>query len=36
MITGVRSRGTRLRSTVFGYANLVPFVFFALFPSTSC
>jgi multiple sugar transport system permease protein len=32
MITGVRSRGVRLRSTVFGYANLVPFVFFALFP----
>ncbi len=32
MITGVRSRGSRLRSTVFGYANLVPFVFFALFP----
>ena len=29
---GVRSRGARLRSTVFGYANLVPFVFFALFP----
>ena len=27
MITGVRSRGSRLRSTVFGYANLVPFVF---------
>jgi multiple sugar transport system permease protein len=32
MITGVRSRGTRARSTMFGYANLVPFVFFALFP----
>jgi len=32
MITGVRSRGARVRSTVFGYANLVPFVFFALFP----
>jgi multiple sugar transport system permease protein len=32
MITGVRSRGVRLRSTVFGYTNLVPFVFFALFP----
>ena len=32
MITGVRSRGSRLRSTVFGYANLIPFVFFALFP----
>jgi multiple sugar transport system permease protein len=32
MITGVRSRGVRLRSTMFGYANLVPFIFFALFP----
>src|SRR6266511_3221976 len=32
MITGVRSRSARRRSTVFGYANLVPFVFFALFP----
>jgi multiple sugar transport system permease protein len=32
MITGVRSRGVRLRSTMFGYTNLVPFVFFALFP----
>jgi multiple sugar transport system permease protein len=32
MITGVRSRGSRLRSIAFGYANLVPFVFFALFP----
>ena len=32
MITGVRSRGARLRSTAFGYTNLVPFVFFALFP----
>jgi len=32
MITGVRSRGARARSTLFGYANLVPFVFFALFP----
>jgi multiple sugar transport system permease protein len=32
MITGVRSRGVRLRSTLFGYTNLVPFVFFALFP----
>jgi multiple sugar transport system permease protein len=29
---GVRSRGARIRSTLFGYANLVPFVFFALFP----
>jgi len=32
MITGVRSPGAKLRSTVFGYANLVPFIFFALFP----
>jgi multiple sugar transport system permease protein len=32
MITGVRSRGSRFRSTAFGYANLAPFVFFALFP----
>jgi multiple sugar transport system permease protein len=29
---GVRSRGHRIRSAVFGYANIVPFVFFALFP----
>src|SRR5262245_32895300 len=32
MITGVRSRRVRLRTTVLGYTNLVPFVFFALFP----
>jgi len=32
VIVGVRSRGARLRSTAFGYANIVPFVFFALFP----
>ena len=32
MITGVRSRGARLRSTAFAYANLMPFIFFALFP----
>ena len=32
MITGVRSPGTRVRSALFGYANLVPFIFFALFP----
>ena len=32
MITGVRSRGAKLRSNVFAYANLIPFVFFALFP----
>jgi multiple sugar transport system permease protein len=32
MIVGVRSRASRLRSTVFGYANILPFVAFALFP----
>jgi multiple sugar transport system permease protein len=32
MITGVRSRSARLRSTALAYANLVPFIFFALFP----
>jgi len=32
VIVGVRSRGARLRSTAFGYSNIVPFVFFALFP----
>jgi multiple sugar transport system permease protein len=32
VIVGVRSRAARCRSTVFGYANLVPFVLFALFP----
>ena len=32
MITGVRSRDARLRSTLFGYGNLLPFIFFALFP----
>jgi multiple sugar transport system permease protein len=32
MITGVRSRGARWRSTAFAYGNLIPFVFFALFP----
>ena len=32
MIVGVRSRGSRIRSTVFGYANILPYVFFALFP----
>jgi multiple sugar transport system permease protein len=26
------SRGARMRSALFGYANIVPFVFFALFP----
>jgi len=29
---GVRGRGARIRSDVFGYAGLLPFVFFALFP----
>ena len=32
MIVGVRTRGSKIRSTIFGYANLVPYVFFALFP----
>ena len=32
MIVGVRSRGSKIRSAVFGYVNLVPYVFFALFP----
>ena len=32
MIVGVRSRGSKIRSAVFGYANLVPYVLFALFP----
>lgn len=32
MIVGVRDRATRIRSTIFGYANIVPFVAFALFP----
>jgi multiple sugar transport system permease protein len=32
VIVGVRSRGSKIRSAVFGYANLVPYVFFALFP----
>jgi multiple sugar transport system permease protein len=32
MITGVRSRSARLRSTALAYANLMPFIFFALFP----
>jgi len=29
---GVRSRGARIRSAVFGYANMIPFLAFALFP----
>jgi multiple sugar transport system permease protein len=32
MQIGVRTRGAAIRSTLFGYANLVPFLFFALFP----
>jgi len=32
MIVGVRSRGSKIRSAAFGYANIVPYVFFALFP----
>ena len=32
MIVGVRSRGSKIRSAIFGYANLVPYIFFALFP----
>jgi multiple sugar transport system permease protein len=32
VIVGVRTRGSKIRSAIFGYANLVPYVFFALFP----
>ena len=32
MDIGVRSRGAKIRSAVFGSANMVPFVIFALFP----
>jgi multiple sugar transport system permease protein len=32
VVVGVRSRGSRLRSSAFGYANIIPFVAFALFP----
>ena len=32
MVVGVRSRASRVRSAAFGYANIVPFVAFALFP----
>jgi multiple sugar transport system permease protein len=32
MIVGVRTRGAKIRSMLFGYANLVPYVLFALFP----
>jgi ABC-type glycerol-3-phosphate transport system permease component len=31
MIT-LRSRKARIRSAAFGYANLIPFIFFSLFP----
>jgi multiple sugar transport system permease protein len=31
-VATARSRGAQLRSTAFTYANLLPFVFFALFP----
>jgi multiple sugar transport system permease protein len=29
---GVRSRGAKVRSALFGYANVIPYVFFAVFP----
>jgi multiple sugar transport system permease protein len=32
VVVGVRSRGSRLRSAAFGYANILPYVAFALFP----
>jgi multiple sugar transport system permease protein len=32
VIAGVRPRGARIRSAAFGYANVIPFVAFALFP----
>jgi len=32
MVVGVRSQGAQLRSAAFGYANVIPFVAFALFP----
>ena len=32
MNVGVRSRGSRVRSALFGYANMIPFIAFALFP----
>ena len=32
MNVGVRSRGSRIRSALFGYANMIPFIAFALFP----
>ena len=32
MNVGVRSRGAKIRSAAFGYANIIPYVAFALFP----
>jgi multiple sugar transport system permease protein len=32
MVTGVRGRGARVGSAAFGYANLIPYLLFALFP----
>src|SRR5262245_62941301 len=32
MVVGVRSRAHQMRSTLFGYVNIVPYVAFALFP----
>jgi multiple sugar transport system permease protein len=32
VIVGVRSRASRIRSSLFGYANIVPYIAFALFP----
>jgi multiple sugar transport system permease protein len=32
VVVGVRPRGAKIRSAVFGYANVLPFVLFALFP----
>ena len=32
MIVGVRSRAQQIRSSIFGWANIVPYIFFALFP----
>jgi multiple sugar transport system permease protein len=32
MNVGVRSRGARVRSSMFGWANILPFVLFAVFP----
>jgi multiple sugar transport system permease protein len=32
VIVGVRKRRSKIRSAVLGYANLVPYIFFALFP----